>query len=68
MIRLAESGASSGDHAQRPLSGDLGRSHLQDLADLEPTSEELAFGRDWMTNWADGDLLTAADDVIGGLS
>jgi hypothetical protein len=42
--------------------------HLQDLADLEPTSEELAFGRDWMTNWADGDLLAAADDVIAGLS
>ena len=42
--------------------------HLQNLDDLEPTSDELAFGRAWMTNWADGDLLAAADDVIAGLS
>lgn len=42
--------------------------HLQDLVNLEPTSDELAFGRHWMTNWADDDLLAAADDVIAELS
>ncbi len=42
--------------------------HLQDLVNLEPTSDEPAFGRHWMTNWADDDLLAAADDVIAELS
>jgi hypothetical protein len=55
--------------AANPNPGDpnTGR-HLQDLVDLAPTGVELAFGRAWMATWADGDLLAAADDVIGRLS
>jgi hypothetical protein len=37
--------------------------HFQDLSDLGVTAEELAFGRSWMTTWADADLLAAADAV-----
>ena len=55
--------------AANPTLGDpnTGR-HLQDLQDLAPTGEELAFGRAWMAGWADEDLLAAADTVIRGLS
>jgi hypothetical protein len=38
--------------------------HLQDLVDLAPSGDELAFGRAWMAGWADGGLLAAADNVI----
>jgi hypothetical protein len=48
-----------------PRDPDSGR-HLQDLDDLQPSADELAFARAWMAGWAADDLLARADRIIGG--